>query len=138
MNTMYHILSSCYPKSEWLIVVYSQPKWAIFQLYHVENNVHFDEIAMMSALYLTNKLSWIFIVLAHWNNSQWVVISLNTLSWFKANWYLFLHHNFKLSRVKDSEFQQLNTIFNRLFVLNHYNFAGTIQWNVTKSECLDI
>ena len=87
---------------------------------------------------LTNKLSWIFIVLAHWNNSQWVVISLNTLSWFKANWYLFLHHNFKLSRVKDSEFQQLNTIFNRLFVLNHYNFAGTIQWNVTKSECLDI
>jgi len=33
---------------------------------------------MMSALYLTNMLSWIFIVLGHWNNSLWVDISLHS------------------------------------------------------------
>ena len=32
-------------------------------------------------------LSWIFIVLAHWNNSPWVDMLLHsdTLSWFRAN-----------------------------------------------------
>jgi hypothetical protein len=29
----------------------------------------FDEMIMMSALFLTNTLSWILIVLAHWNKS---------------------------------------------------------------------
>jgi len=37
---------------------------------------------MMYTLYWTNTLSWIFIVLAHWNNSLMVDTSLlmNTLS----------------------------------------------------------
>jgi hypothetical protein len=37
-------------------------------------------------------LSWIFIVLAHWNNSLGINISLHsdTLSWFRANQSLFL------------------------------------------------
>ena len=37
---------------------------AIFQLhvYHDENNLHFDEMIIMSALYYTNTLSWILIV----------------------------------------------------------------------------
>ena len=41
---------------------------------------------MRSALYQTNTLSWIFIVLAHWNNSPRVDMSplLDTLSWFQA------------------------------------------------------
>jgi hypothetical protein len=40
------------------------PKHAgsVFGMVHT---IHFDEIVIMSALYLTNKLSWIFIVLAH-------------------------------------------------------------------------
>ena len=29
-------------------------------------------------------LSWIFIVLAHWNNNPWVDMKLETLSWFRA------------------------------------------------------
>ena len=29
-------------------------------------------------------LSWIFIVLAHWNNNPWVDMKLETLSWFWA------------------------------------------------------
>jgi len=33
---------------------------------------------MMSALYYTNKLSWIYIVLAHRNNSPWWDISLHS------------------------------------------------------------
>ena len=43
---------------------------AIFQLYHGKNKLIFNEMMMRSALYQTNMLSWIFIVLAHWNNSQ--------------------------------------------------------------------
>ena len=33
------------------------------------------------------RLFWIFILLAHWNNSTWVEMSphLDTLSWFQAN-----------------------------------------------------
>ena len=42
-------------------------KWAIFQLYHGEHI--FDVMMMMSALYYTNMLSWIFIVLAFWNTT---------------------------------------------------------------------
>jgi len=30
---------------------------------------HVDEMIMMSTLYYTNMLGWVFIVLAHWNNS---------------------------------------------------------------------
>jgi len=50
---------------------------------------------MKSDLYLTITLSWIFIVLAHWNNSLPVDMSfhLDTLSWFRANQYLILHLN---------------------------------------------
>ena len=39
---------------------------------------------IISTLYMTNTLSWIFIVLAHWNNSPRVDMSLHTLSWFRA------------------------------------------------------
>jgi len=42
-------------------------KSVIFQLYHGE--LIFNEMMMKSTLYWTNTLSWIFIVLAHWNNS---------------------------------------------------------------------
>jgi hypothetical protein len=49
--------------------------------------VTFDEMIMMSALYWINLLSWIFIVLAHWNSSLRVDISLHsdTLSWSRAD-----------------------------------------------------
>jgi hypothetical protein len=52
-----------------------------------ENKLIFNEMMMRSALYWTNTLSWIFIVLAHWNNSPRVDMSVNsdTLFWFRAN-----------------------------------------------------
>jgi hypothetical protein len=34
--------------SEWLLL---NAKWLIFQLSHSENQLHFDEILMMAALY---------------------------------------------------------------------------------------
>jgi hypothetical protein len=38
---------------------------AIFQPYHGENKLIFLEMMMRSALFFTNTLSWVFIVLAH-------------------------------------------------------------------------
>jgi len=60
---------------------------AIFQLYHGENKLIFNEMMMRSALYQTNTLSWIFIVLAHWNNSPLIDMlpHSDTLSWIRAN-----------------------------------------------------
>jgi hypothetical protein len=50
---------------------------------------------MMSALYWTNTLSWIFIVLAHRNKSSWVDMSHHSdkLSRYQSNQSLLLPHN---------------------------------------------
>ena len=74
------------------------PSWswswrAILQLYHGKNKLHLDEMIMLSALYLTIMLSWILIVLSHWNNSPWVDMLLHSdISWFRENqsllWFL--------------------------------------------------
>jgi hypothetical protein len=46
----------------------------------------------MKVLYSTNTLSWIFIVLTHWNNSHRIDMSPHSdiLSWFQANQSLFI------------------------------------------------
>ena len=70
--------------SEWLLF---NANSVIFQLYYGENKLIFNEMMMTPALYQINMLSWIFIVLAHWNNSPRVDMSLHsdTLFWFRAN-----------------------------------------------------
>ena len=50
--------------SEWLLKV----KWATFKLYYGKNKSLVNEIMMISAFQYCN-ISWICIVLAHWNNS---------------------------------------------------------------------
>jgi hypothetical protein len=61
---------------------------AIFQIpvYNDENKLIFNEMMMNSALYKSNTLIWIFIVLAHWHNSPRIDMSphSDTLSWFRA------------------------------------------------------
>jgi hypothetical protein len=61
---------------------------AMFQIpvYHDENKLIFNEMMMNSALYKSNTLIWIFIVLAHWHNSPRIDMSphSDTLSWFRA------------------------------------------------------
>ena len=78
------LLSWCRQVSEWLLF---NATWPIFQLHHSENMLHFKKMSMMSALYYTNTLSWIFKVLAHWNMSPQEDMSLHsvTLSWFQEN-----------------------------------------------------
>ena len=74
--------------SEWLLLNVNS---AIVQLYHGENKLVFNKMMMRCALYWTNTLSWVFfIVLAHWDNSPRVDMSLHsdTLFWFPANQYL--------------------------------------------------
>ena len=39
-------------------------KSAIAQIHHCNNKLHFKDMRMISALYLTNTFSWIFIVLS--------------------------------------------------------------------------
>jgi hypothetical protein len=70
--------------SEWLLF---NSNSAIFQLYHGENKLIFDEMMMRSAFYLTNTLRWIFIAPACCNTSPQVDMSLHsgTLFWFRAN-----------------------------------------------------
>ena len=48
---------------------------------------------MMSVLYNTNTLNWVYILLAHWNKIPRVDMSLHSdsLSWFPANQSLLLH-----------------------------------------------
>ena len=73
--------------SRWLLF---NANSAILQLYYGENKLIFNEMMMMmSALYSTNTLSWIFIMLAHWNNSSRVDMSLHsdTLFWLRTNQY---------------------------------------------------
>ena len=66
--------------SEWVIVVKRN-----ILLYHGENKLIFNEIMMRSSLYKTNTLSWIYIVLAHWDNIPWIDMSppSDILSWFR-------------------------------------------------------
>jgi hypothetical protein len=76
--------------SEWLLF---NANSAIVKLYHGENKLIFNEMMMRSALYYTNTLSCIFfIVLAHWNNSPRVDLSLHsdTLFWFRDQSLLVL------------------------------------------------
>jgi hypothetical protein len=85
--------------SEWLLF---NANSAIFQLYHGENKLIFNEMMIRSALFQTNKLSWICIALAHWNNSLRIDMSpySDTLFWFWANQSLLLLLNAKWSAEK--------------------------------------
>ena len=57
-----------------------------FSYIMAEKKLIFNDMMMRSVLFYTNMLSWIFIVLAHWNNSQRIDMlpHLDTLSWFRA------------------------------------------------------
>jgi hypothetical protein len=74
-------------------VLFFHANSAIFQPYHDENKLNLLMRWWWGPLYQTNTLSWIFIVLAYWNNSPLIDMSrhLDTLSWFWDNQYwLFL------------------------------------------------
>jgi hypothetical protein len=83
MNYLFQLWNSYYAR----IQDQGVSEWLLLQLYHVENKLIFNEMMIRSTLYWTNTLSWIFIMLAQWNNSPGIDICLphsDTLSWFRA------------------------------------------------------
>ena len=70
--------------SEWMLFS-TNP--AVFQLYHGENKLIFNEMKVRSGVHYTNTLSCSVLVLAHWSNSLRMDMSLHSdgLSWFRAN-----------------------------------------------------
>ena len=55
----------------------------IFQLYCGENKLIFNKMMMRSALYQTNTLSWMCIVLSHCNNSPRIDMTLHSDTIFR-------------------------------------------------------
>ena len=49
----------------------------------MENKLHFDEMMMIIISVIVLELSWIFIVLAHWNNSPRVDMPLHSDTLFR-------------------------------------------------------
>jgi hypothetical protein len=86
--------------SEWVLF---NANWTIFQPYHGKNKLIINEMIMR---YKTNTLNWILIVLAHWNNSPRIDMSLHmhTLFWFRGNPYLL----FLLNAACSAEKQQIH------------------------------
>jgi hypothetical protein len=90
----------------WLIVY--NTKWCNFQLYQVENKLHSMGLYSCPLCTRSTRLVGFFIVLAHWNNSPRVDMSLHsdTLSWFGANQSLL----FLLNDVYLAEKQQIEIL----------------------------
>ena len=74
--------------------LFFKTKWAIVQLYHGKNTLHSMRWCLLCTR-PTRLVSWIFIVLAHWDNSPWVDMSLHSdiLFRFRANKSLILFLN---------------------------------------------
>ena len=70
------------------------------------NKLIFHERMMRSTLYLFDTLSWMFIVITHWNNSSRIDISYisNILSWFRANQSLLFLLNAACLVARDTNF----------------------------------
>ena len=79
---------------------------------------------MMSALLKTNTLSWIFIVLAHWNNSPRIDMSLHsdTLFWFRSNQSVL----FLLNAACLAEKQQIRTVLSLAWLDRGSNPRSTV------------
>ena len=83
--------------------------------------VTFDEMMMISALYQTNMLSWIFIVLSHWSNipRQDMSLHLDTLFWLRGNQSLLLLLN-AACLVENNKYQ-FDSFWFDLTILEHAN-----------------
>ena len=124
--------------SEWVIIVLCQE--SIFQLYYGKNKWHFDEMMMMkmSALYKIKMLSWIIIVLAHWNNSPLVDMSLHldTLGGFRATQYLLILINAAYLGWR-SRYQFFNLWFDSTSALSH-TWEQHANYYTTDAVCVSI
>ena len=74
------VIVYCERESEWEIIECQMSN--VSELYNSEEMLHRDEMMMKSALFKTNTMTWILIVLAHWNNSPRVGMSLHSDTFF--------------------------------------------------------
>jgi hypothetical protein len=120
--------------SEWVLFYANS---AIFQLYHGENKLFFNEMMMHCS---RQTLSGIFIVLSHWNNSPRLDMSLHsdTLSRFRANQSLLFLLNAACGEARNTNFIVFDLIRPELEPMiyrtrgkhaNHY--ATLLAWSLT-------
>ena len=76
MSTIFEVLQKNYQtRNEWVRDCCLMPSKTFFS--HIVAGTNFiDKMIMMSTLYKTKMLSWIFIVPANWNNSRLVDMSV--------------------------------------------------------------
>jgi hypothetical protein len=81
----------------------------VYQLYDGETKLHVNEMMIMSTLYLTKTLSWIFIVRARTLKQQPVGRHIaplgDILSWFRVNQFLLLVINDTCLAEKQHKYQ---------------------------------
>jgi hypothetical protein len=90
-----------------------------------------NEMILISALYSINTLNWVSTVLAHWNNSPWVEMSLHldTLSTlFPANQslHLLLNYTFFLAEKQIKKQEKGNRRGNQEWTI-HRNWQHRVQ-----------
>ena len=119
--------------SEWLLF---NTNSAISQLYHGENKLIFNKMMIRSTLYQTNTLSWILIVLVHWNNNRRIDISphSDTLSWFWVNLSLTQsgEHANHYTTNADIDFFKIKCLLYLFF------FFMSIHWHLTLPVCISV
>jgi hypothetical protein len=84
----------------------------------------------------TNTLTWIFIVLAHWNNSPRINVSPHSdiLSAFRANQFLlFLLNDHCLEEKQHLQFYKLTHLFSVVILISA---SRHIQWHLFTHSCI--
>ena len=82
-------------------------------MYTGENKLYFDEM-MTSAMYQSIRLHWIFIVLAHGNNSVWVDMSLHSTHYRYFEQISLCSHSLMLCvQQRSSKYQFHSHLFDR-------------------------
>ena len=119
--------------SEWLLL---NAKRSLLQLYHGANKLQFDEMMALAALYQTNTLRWLFIVLADWNISPRGNISLlcDTFSRFWSQPFFVLFPWFCM-RSRDATNTNITVVgFIRLMFKPMNNSFEESTWTITPSK----
>lgn len=79
--------------SKWVVFCLTPCEQLFNYIYYGVDKLHLDELVIIPALYYTNTLSWLFIVIAHCNISPWVdmwLAPLGHIILIQINKFLFL------------------------------------------------
>ena len=98
-----------------------------FQQYNGETMESYISMMKMSDFYFSNRLSGIFIVLAHWKISLWINMSLQyeIISWFRDNQSLFL-------LLLCAKYQKYSKHQFHILWFDQIHNRGSISWSTTR------